>query len=442
LTSPCDRKYITSVVKRGDSWAGVAIYRAAKKAISYQGIGATAQGRAVMFALAAGALVRILAVTAVFGWSTVPTRSDDATYRHIAEWFMASGHMGTHHFPVGYPLFLGVILGTTGGSYVAVRFAQVLLGVLTIFVSSRIARLLCGERAAVIAAWLVALYPPLLYLTGRIMSETLFISLLMSSLLFFLKGDREDRGSFAVLAGALFALACIVRSNLVPMVPVVPAWLLARPGGTFSEKLRVAVLSGATLGAVMMTPGLYFLATQGEFIPFATNAGQTFYGANNPLADGGWIQVEDHPELLQDIPPSVRASATAYSRAQYRLGLRWIQENPEDFVRLLPKKLANAWLPGFQRSELISGSRSAFALQALSLGFILLAGMAGRVFLRPRQRDGLLLAVLGTYTFMSLVFYGNPRIGAFCTPILIIYASALLASLNLGRACSESPGTP
>jgi hypothetical protein len=34
LTSPRDRKYITSVVKRGDSWAGVAIYRAAKKAIS------------------------------------------------------------------------------------------------------------------------------------------------------------------------------------------------------------------------------------------------------------------------------------------------------------------------------------------------------------------------------------------------------------------------
>jgi len=36
LISPRDRKYITSVVKRGDSWAGVAIYPAAKKAISYQ----------------------------------------------------------------------------------------------------------------------------------------------------------------------------------------------------------------------------------------------------------------------------------------------------------------------------------------------------------------------------------------------------------------------
>jgi ketosteroid isomerase-like protein len=36
LTSPDGRKYLTSVVKRGDSWAGVAIYRAAKKAISYQ----------------------------------------------------------------------------------------------------------------------------------------------------------------------------------------------------------------------------------------------------------------------------------------------------------------------------------------------------------------------------------------------------------------------
>jgi hypothetical protein len=36
LTSPRGRIYIASVGKRTDSWAGVAIYRAAKKAISYQ----------------------------------------------------------------------------------------------------------------------------------------------------------------------------------------------------------------------------------------------------------------------------------------------------------------------------------------------------------------------------------------------------------------------
>jgi len=36
LTAPPGRMYIAGVGKRRDSWAGAAIYRAAKKAISYQ----------------------------------------------------------------------------------------------------------------------------------------------------------------------------------------------------------------------------------------------------------------------------------------------------------------------------------------------------------------------------------------------------------------------
>jgi hypothetical protein len=35
--APRGRMHIASVGKRRDSWAGVAIYRAAKKAVSYQG---------------------------------------------------------------------------------------------------------------------------------------------------------------------------------------------------------------------------------------------------------------------------------------------------------------------------------------------------------------------------------------------------------------------
>jgi hypothetical protein len=40
---------------------------------------------------------------------------------------------------------------------------------------------------------------------------------------------------------------------------------------------------------------------------------------------------------------------------------------------------------------------------------------------------------------MSLVFYGNPRIGLFCAPILIVYASSVLASLE---AFARRPDDP
>jgi hypothetical protein len=178
---------------------------------------------------------------------------------------------------------------------------------------------------------------------------------------------------------------------------------------------------------------LYFLATKGEFIPIATNAGQTFYGANNPLADGGWVQVEDHQELLSSIPAEVRKSPQAYSKAQNRLAMQWIRENPSTFLRLLPKKFANAWIPGLQKSETTSKSKGASLLLLLSFGLVMLGAIVGRSRFRPMVRDGLLLAVPITYAVLSLIFYGNPRIGLFCAPVLIVYTSAWLAS-HLGWA--------
>jgi hypothetical protein len=50
---------------------------------------------------------------------------------------------------------------------------------------------------------------------------------------------------------------------------------------------------------------------------------------------------------------------------------------------------------------------------------------------------------------MSLVFYGNPRIGLFCAPILIIYASSWkwftikqIASLFGGKYIDQAETTP
>jgi 4-amino-4-deoxy-L-arabinose transferase-like glycosyltransferase len=386
-----------------------------------------------------GLIARVCVTTALFGWNSVPTKWDDAIYASIAKALLKTGSLNTHHFPVGYPLFVALFLNVSGGSFAAVRVAHVVIGLLTIVVVSRIASLLYGRQAGVLAAWLTALYPPLVFMTGRIMSETLFIALLMLSLHQFLVSDRDGRAWGSAVAGGLFVLACLVRSNLVPMLPFVPLWLLRRPGAAVRARLGAAALCMAVAGGGLVLPGFYFLATKGEFIPFATNAGQTFYGANNPLADGGWVQVEDHPELLKSVPASVRSSATAYSKAQFRLGMQWIHEDPWGFVRLLPRKLGNAWIPGFQKSETTSGSRMASLTFALSSGVLIVSAIAGRVRVRPAQRDGMFLAVLVTYTAMSLVFYGNPRIGLFCAPILIVYASSLLASLE---AFARRPNDP
>ncbi len=382
----------------------------------------------VVLALVMGLLARVALTTVLVPWNDVPTHWDDASYAQYARAVVVSGRLATHHFPVGYPLFVALCLKLGGGSFAAVRAANALLGVATIAVVSRIAKLCYGRPAAIVAAWLTALYPPLVFMTSRVMSETLFITLLMLSLYWFLASARDGRTRGSAIAGALFALASLVRSNLLPMFPFIPLWQIWRAGPKLRSRLIAAIACSFVTLTILALPGLYFLATKGEFIPLATNAGQTFYGANNPLADGGWVQVEDHPELLSSIPADVRKSPQAYSKAQNSLGMRWIRENPGTFLRLIPKKFANAWIPGLQKSETTSKSKGASILLILSFGFVMFGAIVGRTRFRPKVRDGLLLAVPVTYTLLSLVFYGNPRIGLFCAPVLIVYTSAWLSS--------------
>lgn len=392
--------------------------------------------------LIVGFVCRIALTSAMYSWSAAPTYGDDVSYVHYANVLLRTGELEGHHFPIGYPLFVAFWLKLTG-SFVPIRLAHVLLSVWTIATVSKIADRLYGRNAGLTAAWLTALYPPLMFMNGRIMSETLFIALLTFSLYRLIVSDRSERLIDSVVGGAAFAISALVRSNLLMMLPYLSLWQLLKPPRQpfqLKQRFTTVVATGLVAGAIILLPGLYFLSVKGEFIPSATNAGQTFYGANNPLADGGWVQMEDHQEYLRSIPPEVRQHPSAYSKAQFQLGFAWIRENPGAFLRLLPKKFGNAWIPGFQSSETTSSSKLAFLVLILVNAPLLLAAIAGRWLNQPKERDGLLLAVLVTYTVMSLAFYGNPRIGLFCSPILIVYAASWARRLD-GQVAAIEPVT-
>jgi hypothetical protein len=387
----------------------------------------------LLMAVVVGLIVRITMTTALVPWNEVPWRYDDASYAKYAIETLRLGRLDTHHFPVGYPLFVALCLKLSGGAFAAVRIANVLIGTLTIIMVSRVSSLLYGAAAGIAAAWFTALYPPLSFLSSRVMSETLFIGILIPSVYFLVESERSLKVWHGVLGLCLFAIASLVRSNLLAMFAFLPLWLLTRRAVPIRRRLIIVSVGMALVGAILLAPGLYFLKTKGEFIPLATNAGQTFYGANNPLADGGWVQVEDHQELLSTIPPSVRKSPQAYSKAQNQLAIAWIRENPKAFIALLPKKFANAWLPGFQKSQTTSDSRLVAALLATTFGLLLVAAVVGRMKIKPAFGDGTLVAILVTYTALSLVFYGNPRIGVYCAPVLIIYASSILPLIKRSK---------
>src|SRR5262249_51913230 len=132
------------------------------------------------------------------------------------------------------PLFPAFVAGvwwlTDSRSLQLVRGLQDLLGIATAALTYLIARRLYDERAGVIAATLVAFYPPLILTNSLFLSETLFTFLLTAFCLAAVTLLQRPRPSIALGVGLLLGLAALTRSVLWPFpVVLVPLVLCCAP---------------------------------------------------------------------------------------------------------------------------------------------------------------------------------------------------------------------
>lgn len=115
----------------------------------------------------------------------------------------------------GYPLFLAMV----GDSPVVLRFVQSLLGALTVLAVFAVGKSLFGERAGFIAALLMAFDLPAIAHTGIVMSETLFVFLVVLALWAFVRSriqpaaeaGRTKDDCWLAGSGLLLGLAVMVR---------------------------------------------------------------------------------------------------------------------------------------------------------------------------------------------------------------------------------------
>ena len=89
-----------------------------------------------------------------------------------------------------------------------------LIGVLSVALIFLIARATLGERTARIAGWFAALFPPLVVLNASLLSEALFLPLMLAAILATLRFRADPARLWpAAAAGALIGLAALSRST-------------------------------------------------------------------------------------------------------------------------------------------------------------------------------------------------------------------------------------
>jgi len=304
----------------------------------------------------------------------------------------------------GYPFFLGGILAITGGSLVAARVVQSLLGALTCISTARVGARWFGERPGVVAGALLAIYAPLIRIDVSILAEGLLVC--VTALALWSAASKRH----PAITGALLGFAAIVRPTallLLPLFVVIAA-----------ETWRRRAVFLVAMAVVIAPVTIANWRTMHAFIPIQAFGGMNTYLGNSPLRDG---LASARPGGEWDVIASdaVRHGATTVTEEERYFAQktrREIAAHPIAFVKLLAAKLVRT----FQDDEIRDTDSFYFYAQfspllrwlpSFTLLFALFAAGAFAADWRRREtRDAALLLALTACTTVFLVVGARYRI--------------------------------
>ena len=241
----------------------------------------------------------------------------------------------------GYPLFLAAlhVTGPVDHAPRRVQVAQALLGASGIWLIAAMAGRAAGSRAAMVAATIAAVYPPLVALPAYVFSETLFSTLALAAALALEKADNpalsREKGARPFLGGLFTAAATLTRPAMMVFVPL---W-------TLRELARGAYAAGAvfllTVALCVLPWSIRNHQVSGRWIAVASEGGVTFWTGNHPLARGEG-DLAANPDLKR-AELAFRSAHPELTPEQleplyYRDAFAWIAANPGAWARLLARK--------------------------------------------------------------------------------------------------------
>ena len=295
--------------------------------------------RGVLAAAAVGLALRLLVVRDL---PTLPF-SDFAAYFDMALRLATVGNLhgiAALH-PPGYSLFLAPFLAITPLSLPVAKVVNCLLGAATVLAGARLARLLWGDKVALVAAWFVALYPRLLVQTAIVASENLFTPLLLLFVTALVAERREESAlGRAAVVGALVGASALVRTvaYFLPAVWIGAEILRRRPFRLLARDLAVLL---AVQHAVLLPWAMRNRADVGRFTFLTTTGGMGLFNGNNDDATGGWYRWQPQLERLR---PDIRGRSAVYVDDVARQeALRWMRAHPARALALYGSKLGLIW---------------------------------------------------------------------------------------------------
>ena len=415
--------------------------------------------RVLLGLLAVSTLIKLVLAGIV---DPFPSVLDERAYLHLARRLAGEGVFEGTFRPPLYPAYLAVFLKLGLGTLGA-RVVQVFLSTATVALVYSLTQRLFSQRAARIAAALVAFNPVLIAFSHRLWSETLYIFLFVVVLHLLFTGDLRDRWRW-LAAGLCFGLAGLTRPMILTFAPLLLPWAIiafAASQQTTWRNLRIwrhAVISIALFALTSLAVVLPWTARNarlsGALILVDTNAPfNLLVGSQTESAfvdkDDLWSEAfgrvdgKRYEDYVLDEP--ARAQDLAMEAA-----LANITSNPGLFLRKSWWEAGHLWTldsfllrhvrNGWYGNQPVAVVALVTLVCALFLAGLIVTGFTGLAGDLPRAFRVLVLLLLIHSTLLFGLTYSLSRYGLPLQVVLAITAAVFLSDVRGGWARLRSGG--
>ena len=263
--------------------------------------------------------------------------ADHGHYPQSSEW---APHGPTAFRPPLFPAALAAVYKVVGtGSahdrWTAGRLLEAVLGALSAGLTCLIATRIWGPAIGLVAGALAAIDPPLLLVGSSLLSESLFIPLVLGAVLAALAFRTDARLRWAGLSGVLVGCAALTRGNgLVLVIPLAFLVWNQRP------RRRAAGAPALLLATAILTVLPWTVRNYVEFhrlVPLSTEGGYALAGTynaatqNRPGFEAVWYPPLGQMRALAAADPRINeAQVSAHLQSE---GLHYIEHHPASVLK-------------------------------------------------------------------------------------------------------------
>lgn len=237
-------------------------------------------------------LLRFLNVIQTFEVPTVVELLGDAKgYFDWAQEISKGNWYGTETFyqaPL-YPYFLAVIIKAFGPSITVIRIIQAALGACGVALLGLSVRKLLSARTGLVAALILATYPPAIFYDGIIQKASLATFLLCILIAACVQLQSHPRTIAAFLVGVALGLLVLTRENALLWIPLVPIWIYVTTRDLAFGSWKLLFGFSAGILTILFPIAARNASLGGEWSPTTFQAGTNFYIGNNQNANGIYI---------------------------------------------------------------------------------------------------------------------------------------------------------